>query len=59
MIDATYNTNHLHWMLFIIIIQHEFGNWIPSVYMLCEHKDKDIIAVFLANFWYWYREKGG
>ena len=47
--EATHNANRLHWKLFMVMIRHEYGNWIPGAYMLYEHEDGDIVAAFLAN----------
>ncbi len=44
--DATHNTNCLHWRLFTVMVRHEYGNWIPKAHMLCEHEDGDIISAF-------------
>ena len=32
--DATHNTNRLHWKLFTVMIRDEYGNWIPGVHIL-------------------------
>lgn len=59
LMDATHNTNRLHWKLFTVMIWHEYGNWIPGAHMLCEHEDGDIIASFLTNLRRWCGGEGG
>ncbi|MCJ1345134.1 hypothetical protein MMC31_003339 [Peltigera leucophlebia] len=59
LMDATHNTNRLHWKLFTVMIRHEYGNWIPGAHMLCEHEDGDIIAAFLATLRRWCGGEGG
>ena len=53
LMDATYNTNHLHWKLFTVMIRHEYGNWIPGAHMLSEYEDGDIIVAFLTHLRCW------
>lgn len=53
LMDATHNTNRLHWKLFTVMIRHEYGNWIPGAHMLSEHEDGYIIATFLLHLRRW------
>lgn len=59
LMDATHNTNRLHWKLFTVMIRHEYGNWIPGAHMLSEYEDGDIIATFLLHLRRWCGGDGG
>ena len=57
--DATHNTNRLHWKLFTVMVRHEYGNWIPGAHMLYEHEDGDIISAFLVSLQRWCGGESG
>lgn len=47
--NITSNTNRLHWELFKVMIQNDYGNEILGIHIQFEYENKDMITVFLAN----------
>ncbi len=49
LMDFTYQTNKLSWLLYTLMVRDEDSSWIPGANMMTASEDIDIVAVGLRQ----------